>query len=416
MHRAHAGADGLYATSCRLGAVSLAVAVLAVTGAARADIFHLRTGGTIDGQSLGVEQEQYQIRTTVGLVRVPVSAVERVEPGPTPFDEYDQRVKDLRETPEGNTELGVWCEEQGLRVEARKHLSRAIELDPDYAPARRALGYVRVGGFWIEGRSTVERKESPATSKRAAPEDRQRLARAIQGQWARRIKAIRDSLLESPLEQNVTEGRGRILEIKDPLAILPLSQVLSGGSAACRALLIEALGQFREDEATMNLAVLALVDRSDEIRSRAVAELVRRNDPRVVAQFKEALRSASDVILRRAAYGLGQLKAREVIPNLVDVLTAERNKWIEVPVIRYFDDLRRTFDRPTTVFVGDRYEVLHIPEIGVWSPFSDIENEWRLARVTVFRTEVLEALKQITGVNFGFETADWRRWYEEQRP
>jgi hypothetical protein len=35
--------------------------------------------------------------------------------------------------------------------------------------------------------------------------------------------------------------------------------------------------------------------------------------------------------------------------------------------------------------------------------------------VTVFRTEVLEALRTITGQDFGFEHAAWRRWYEERR-
>jgi hypothetical protein len=29
---------------------------------------------------------------------------------------------------------------------------------------------------------------------------------------------------------------------------------------------------------------------------------------------------------------------------------------------------------------------------------------------------VLEALKQITGQNFGFEREQWRRWYEENKP
>jgi hypothetical protein len=29
---------------------------------------------------------------------------------------------------------------------------------------------------------------------------------------------------------------------------------------------------------------------------------------------------------------------------------------------------------------------------------------------------VLEALKSITGKNFGFDAAAWRRWYQEQQP
>ena len=42
-----------------------------------------------------------------------------------------------------------------------------------------------------------------------------------------------------------------------------------------------------------------------------------------------------------------------------------------------------------------------------------IEVEQRMINVTVFRTEVLEALKRLTGQNFGFEHEQWRLWYEE---
>jgi hypothetical protein len=36
--------------------------------------------------------------------------------------------------------------------------------------------------------------------------------------------------------------------------------------------------------------------------------------------------------------------------------------------------------------------------------------------VTVYRSEVLDALRLITGEDFGFDEAAWRRWYEEQKP
>jgi hypothetical protein len=38
---------------------------------------------------------------------------------------------------------------------------------------------------------------------------------------------------------------------------------------------------------------------------------------------------------------------------------------------------------------------------------------WRW--VTVFRTDVLEALRRITGQNFGFEQDQWREWYANSR-
>lgn len=412
MCRTHVGRLLVGPTPCRWPVVLFVL--IATTMGAKGDVFHLKSGGTIEGQLLESDGEEYKIRTGVGIVSVPQDAVERVEEAESPFAEYDRRARDAADTPEGQTALAAWCDQQGLRTEHKRHLLRAIELKPDYAPARRALGYTRVGDLWVEGRTLVARKDGAQATGDRKEEAPERLGRAIQGQWNRRIRAIKQ-MLESRRERTVEEGRAKILEIKDPLAILPLSEVLSRGNLGCRDLLVEALSAFSEDEATMNLTVIALVDPDAQIRARAVADLVRRADPRVVAQFRAALRSQSDRILRRAAYGLGELRAGAAIPELIDVLTAVRNRWVEVPVRAYLGTMPLVFDGTTVVQLGSGSRAVHHPVVGVGSIGDEIVNEWRYLPVTVYRTEVLEALKSITGENFGFERDQWRRWHEEYR-
>jgi hypothetical protein len=388
-------------------------------GPAPADVFHLRSGATLDGQLVEQDQEQYTIRTAVAVVRVPVSAVERIEKAPSPFDEYNLRVARAADTPEDQTALAAWCEEQGLRAERRRHLLRAIELNADYAPARRALGYVRVGELWVDGRQVVARGKNAVPAEDADQPSDEELARAIQIQWRQRIRAIRQSMLDSRVERLAREGRARILEIRDPLAILPLTETLSRGNAECRLLLVEALSAFPEDEATMNLAVIGLVDPEREVRGQAVAELSRRKDPRVVAQYRQALRTGNDAVLARAASGLGHMQAAEAIPELIDALTARRTKWVEVPVQRYFTYWPQVFTATTVAEIGLGREVIHRPRIGVCHACiglgCEAENTWQFRPVTVYRTEVLEALKRITGQNFGFEHDQWHRWYEESQ-
>lgn len=392
-------------------------ALLGCAAGAGADVLHLRNGGTVEGRVLSREEGRYEVRTLVGIVRVPAEVVERVENAETPFDEYDRRVAELPDTAADHVALAAWCQERGLRAERIAHLRRAIELDPQHAEARQALGYVRVGALWVDGRRVIQRPATTPAAEEGA-EDPERLAAAIQTQWYRRIAAIRASLLESSLGHLVEQGRALILEIRDPLAILPLVQVLSSGGAHCRALLVEVLREFPQDEATMNLGVLGLVDAHPVVREGAVAELARRNDPRIVAQYRQALRDGNDALVVRAAYGLGRLKAMEAVPDLVDVLTAARRRWVEVRVDRYFRGWPRVFNRRTEILLGHDPcgRAVHRPEIGVSSYIDNIRNEWRYLPVTVYRTEVLEALKEITGQNFGFEHAAWRRWYEEQRP
>ncbi|MCK4342579.1 MAG: HEAT repeat domain-containing protein [Phycisphaerae bacterium] len=364
---------------------------------------------------LEIADEQYKIRTVVGIVRLPVAAVERVEEAQTPFEEYEQRVRQVADTPEDQTALAVWCRDQGLRAEARRHFQRAIELHPDYEPAHQGLGHVRVGDMWVDGRTVVKRRVETRAADQPKEEDAERLARAIQGQWYRHIRAVKRSLLDSSRETLVKKGRERLLKIKDPLAILPLAQVLSRGDVDQRMLLVEALSVFPEDEATMNLAMIALVDAEEQIRRRALSQLIRRQDPRVIAQYREALRVGNAVIQSRAAYNLGELKASEAIPDLMDVLTVEETKWVQVPVRTYFRLWPRVFSRSTVLTIGKRPAAIHQPEIGVWSLANDVRNEWRYRPVTVYRTEVLEALRRITGQNFGFDRADWQQWYEEHK-
>ncbi len=392
---------------------------LSVGAIATADVFYLHDGGRVTGQLLGTSETAYQVRTTVGIVSLPIDAVHRREAAPSPFEEYDRRAADAADSADAHFQLAAWCDEQGLVSERRLHLRRTLELNPDYAAARAALGFVRVGAVWVDGRAGAAR--SGATGAQPLAEDpavaEAKLIRAVQGEWTRRIRAIRTGLLESSSERHVEGGRRQIGEIRDPLAIVPLARVLASGNRVCRELLVDRLSAFPQDEATMNLAVLALTDRDADIRSRALAELRRRDDPRVSAQYRKALRSDNDELIRRAAVGLGALGAAEAVPELIEMLTVQRNKMVEVPVRTYFGGWLNDFDEPTTVSLSGALRVNHNPEIGVvdYTGGVAVDNVFRLQRVTVYRTEVLEALKQLTGQNFGFDAAEWRTWYEERR-
>lgn len=411
--------NGVFA---RVWSAALAgVIVAGVAMSARGDILHLKNGGSIEGAIVERDERSYKVRTLVGTVTVPVEAVVRIEEKPSVLDEYVQRREQVADTPAAQVELATWCEERGLKSARRVHLKRAIELDSDYEPARKALGFVRVGGIWVEGRG-LERPKSPGEEKKAdrrdaADKDNDKVVAAIQSQWNVRIRAIKNNKLMSGVERLVRDGRAQIVQIQDPLAILPLVRVLSNGNRACREALVEALSHFPQDEATMNLAVLALIDRDKDICRRALLELKRRNDPRVIPQFRRALFSNNDELIRRAAIGLGAMEATSAVSDLINLLTAQRRKMVEVSTRSYFLDYPITFDTPTVIALGQVSQIRHnpmlgIPSIGAGMVF--VDRDYQMRNVIVFRTEVMEALKRITGENFGFDAAAWRRWYEEQ--
>lgn len=415
----------------RLGMLLLAAAGIGGAGpAARGDIFHLHSGGTVSGELLAKTEGQYRIRTVVGEVRLAISDVARIEPAPTPFAEYEQRKAATEDTSAGWVGFAKWCEESGLRAEARRHLELAVELDPDYAPAREALGHVRVNGMWVDGRRVIAEHESPvADPQPVSDEEAQRM-------WRQRIKVIRRSLLDSSLARSVERGRTEILAINDPRAIGPLVEGLVDGDVATRALMLQALKSFPQDEATELLALIALGDPSRELRTVAIDILKTRNDPRVSAHFRAALVHGDDMVVARAAYGLSVLGGLEAVPLLINSLTAQRKKWIELPV-GYGTSYPWTDTRCGpggccgVSALGASYG--YYPAATYWYAIRDaqpgqapifvpaggaaldVKNVWRPRNVTVYRSEVRDALVKITGADFGFEDDRWRAWYEESR-
>jgi hypothetical protein len=393
--------------------LSRVAVLLAFASSAPADVFHLTTGGRIEGELLAEQEDHYEILTTLGTVRLPRDSVARVEAGPTPFAEYRQLQQQAADTPAAHVALAAWCAAHGLPRERERHLRRALEIDPEFTPARRALGQVRVGDVWINPprHAGSRRTETPAPQDAQTPEELAQLAAAIQLSWQRQIQAIKSSLLDSVLPTGPAEGRRRILEIQDPLAIAPLVRVLGVGDLSCRLLLLDALRQFPDDAATANLAALALADPSRDVRRAAVSTLTSRRDPRVVAQFRAALETGDDALVRRAAEGLGALRAREAVPELIDALTALRHRMVEVRANTYQGNFSRAFTGGYTQIGSLRVPVgVHI---GVAWPGPPVPNQEVLMEVTVYRSEVLEALRKITGTDFGFDQTAWARWYEE---
>ncbi len=400
--------------------VLVVLAGLAWPAQSFADVFHLANGGQVEGRLVEQTAQGYRIRTLLGMMVLPREAVTRIEQKASVLDEYDRRLAKLPDTPGANLELARWCAKVGYTAGRRKHLRRVITLDPDNAAARKALGYVRKNGKWVRTTAaTREASSRPATAPataRVSEQDRHTVAE-IQSKWMVRLRAIRQNNLDTSNPQLIHQGRVKIAAIQDPLAIIPLMRVLAPGSLPCREVLVAALSHFPQDEATMNLAGLALLDPDASIRRQALLELKRRDDPRVISEFRRALVTNNDKLILRAAEGLGVLGAKAAVPELIGVLKASRIRPVEVPVQTYLRGYYDSFTGKTHVAVTNGRMVywaplLEIPKpwLGPLPPASGIANR----RVTVYRTEVLEALRHITGKDFGFDQRRWRSWYEEQ--
>lgn len=399
------------------GVVGL-VLVACLAWPVRADVFHLRRGDKIDGEVVKERKGSYRLRTIGGVIDIEKADVERIEKAPSPWERYDKKRGEFANTADGQYELAQWCGEQGLGSERQAHLQVALKLDPNHAEARRALGYFLKDGAWVKAKTTSAPSREVLDAQRKAKEEEQLVQRLI-AQWFVKIKAIHRANLTvgNPQSKDFRRGHDLILAIDDPLAIPALTGVLSTGNVGTRRLLVEALAQFKEDEATMNLIVVTLLDPTAEVRKQAAIELIPRKDDRIVQRLREALTADEDVIVRNAASALGILRAHQAVEDLIQVLATVERRPVLVTRAVMLERVYLVFVRPSRCRHRDR-TFMYVPNnIGVLGPDTMIgtESHYEMQTVAVYRTEVQEALIAITGRNFGFDGQAWQTWWRHQQ-
>jgi len=388
----------------------------AIPQASPADVLHMSTGETMEAEILDDKGDHYRARTLLGIVNVEKDRVARIEKKTSPWRRYRAKRRRCPDDAAGHLRLAQWCERQGLGPERLDELEMVIALDPDNAEARTALGYVRSeNGKWGRPTSTNALPPEEQEARRRQREEEKLLADLI-SEWFVKIKAIHRGRMASGKggagSAKFRKGRGQILAIRDPLALPALTGVLSSGNVACRLVLVEALSRFDEDEATMNLLVMTLLDPSSRVRKAAASALVPREDERVISRLRVALKNKDESILRRAATALGALKAHSAVEDLIEVLSTYRRRSVEVTRAVFFGGIYSNFCGYARIVHRRGLLRYHPGSIGVLGSYglvgtySDVE----IQTVANHRTEVQEALIAITGENFGFDRDAWHAW------
>lgn len=115
----------------------------------RGDVVHLKGGTKLEGEvrDLGETLEVTRFSMQVTLRK---SDVERVEKVASPYEEYLSKAKDPKlDTAAGRFAFAQWCKEKGWKDRYEEETRRCLALDPDYLPARQALGFEKYQGQWM---------------------------------------------------------------------------------------------------------------------------------------------------------------------------------------------------------------------------------------------------------------------------
>lgn len=387
--------------------LSTAVAALALLApAAWADIFILHNDGQVRGELLNRDEnprEKYVIKTASGgRVTLEAEQVKEVKRQTAAEMKYDQVRLSYADTVEGQWKLAEWCRENRLSKHRRTHLERIIELEPNHAEARHALGYSQIQGRWTTQDDLMkENGYVRYAGKWMLPQEveileQQRKETLAQKDWGTKLKRWSNWLNTDKADQAVEN----IKAIDDPFAAKALARNLDNDQRRdVRLMYIAALGRINAPPGLDALVNVSLNDGDEEIRAAALEQIVTRQYKPAVGKYVQALRSKDNAVVNRAAAGLHQMKDPAAIGPLIDALVTTHTFHIQKGQP---GQTSATFGTGANAGAGGGFS---FGGGGVDVQKQKIENR-----------SVLFALTSLApDVNFNYDVRAWKYWYAAQR-
>ena len=126
------------------------VFLAAFASTAFADEVVLRNGHKVVGIQ-SEDKDRIVVETGYGTVSYPREEVVSVTKGETPLHAWPVRYAEIEKSTNASDfiKLAAWARENGMPKHVGRLMERALELEPDNAEARAALGHVRVQGRWV---------------------------------------------------------------------------------------------------------------------------------------------------------------------------------------------------------------------------------------------------------------------------
>ncbi len=313
--------------------------------AAHADTVELSGGGHVAGEVRRASDAKppYVVVNVDAELRValPESRVRRIVTGDT-LAEYRRRAQIAGNDAELNYMLARWCSANHLSGQNRYHLQRAVELDPEHAYARAALGYVKDQNQWVKhselqrSRGMVQVKgkwQLPEAVAIRQSEDDSDLAAKL---WIRDVSRLRKAALGTG--DSAAQAVAELAAIEDPFAASAIAQELydsrTGKSVqprAMREMWIKLLGRFKNLTAVRALVQAGVEETDTVIREAAMDQLLIYGAPSAIATYMPMLKSESKVDVQRAARALSYFPPDpELALTLVESLVTE-HKYVSAP-------------------------------------------------------------------------------------
>ncbi|QDU76705.1 hypothetical protein Pan97_37600 [Bremerella volcania] len=310
---------------------SLIIAAMIGAGScavAQAEIFHLTSGGTIEGTLLNPDESPrstYQVQTDSGTLILGRTTVREVVAFSAQLKQYEQFLPRMPDTIEGQFQMAKWCDQNNLPEKRDYHYNEILKREPDNLEARKALGYERFQNKWIIRDDWMRKQGYVRDGGRwRFPQDikmteNDRSIEDQQVEWRKQVRIWRSWLKRGG--DKAQEAAQELRKVTDPNAGLAVIELLEDEThPAVRELLVEALSNIKTPQTTMALVQLAANDPNDSLRDRATIGLEQRDNQVAVSYLIGQLKSSDNTVVNRAAIVLGRLKHPASILPLMDAL------------------------------------------------------------------------------------------------
>ena len=189
------------------------------------------------------------------------------------LSEYEAKRLKAAYTADAQWALGVWCDEHGLKEQAKAHLTAVIRLDPSRENAWKKLGYKKHEGRWAtEAQLALEKADAEAQ-------------KGADRKWKPLLEKYK-AMLDQPSRRG--EAEVALANVTDPRAVPMIGRIFVTGRPTGQSRAVQLLGQVDSPSSSKLLAALAVFSGSPEVR-RASTETLKGRDLREFAGLLIAL-------------------------------------------------------------------------------------------------------------------------------
>ena len=363
---------------------------------AEADTVHTDSGGQLRGSVVrdnAIPRDQIAVESPWGRISLKRTDVSSIQPETPAEAEYRRRSPTVSDTAIAQMALARWCRDHGLGNQLRIHAQRVLTIDPQHEEARQLLGYHRVNGVWmtrddlLTQRGLIRHEGEYRTKQEIELITQAKAVEDAVREWKRNLRRLRTEL-NSSRPDLAREAAKRLRELNEPLALDPLMKWLGEEkNPRIKATLMRTVARYDNGPALGALVRIALEDPDPESRALSHELLAQSRGTGLAIPFVAALSSKSNATINLAADGLLALKAHGAVDKLVEVL-------ISTHKFRVGNDSG-----------GDTYSMNTATgshSFGGSAP--------KIVKQDLKNPRVLNALVELTGVNFAYDQQAWRAW------